>query len=86
MRFFRDKTDRSYTCRVFLTCGDIDGIHNIPSQFLRSLTGIQVFEGRSRMAERGGFEPPAPCGTTAFEAAPINRTLASLLNPLISLS
>ena len=30
------------------------------------------------MAERGGFEPPVPCGTTAFEAAPINQTLASL--------
>ena len=37
------------------------------------------------MAERGGFEPPVPCGTTAFEAAPINRTLASLHFALINL-
>jgi hypothetical protein len=52
-------------------------------QFLRS-SKLKSFE-RSRMAERGGFEPPVPCGTTAFEAAPINQTLASLLLAITNL-
>jgi hypothetical protein len=31
----------------------------------------------SKLAEREGFEPPVPCGTTAFETAALNRSATS---------
>src|SRR3954471_20997618 len=75
-------------CRALLALGQPnDGSGPTPRPDVRTLAACGGFRWRGASGarpalrcstEREGFEPPDPCGSAAFKAAAINRTLPPL--------